>query len=113
MKAFKTTYFYLSVSWTGVPFHPSWNHWSYLEAEPCSDAERDLPGSVPLQPVLLPSRMCLGESLLQTPSLGKCLSFLFCILTKALAKLTPKQTFHWNQDIGTCELRASLWPGKH
>ena len=35
---------------------------------------------------------------------GGCGAFLFCILTKALAKLTPKQTFRWNQDIATCEL---------
>ena len=85
-----------------APFHPRWNHWNYVEAEPCSDSEGNLSGRVPggraaLQPVLLPQSTCSRLLPREVPV------FLFCILTKALAKLTPRQTFHWNQDIATCE----------
>lgn len=39
------------------------------------------------------------------------LSFYFAFWPKPLP-LTPKQTFHWNQDIPTCEPWASPWPGR-
>lgn len=82
-----------------VPFHPSWNHWNYLNAESCSDSEQDLsgwvPGDRPLDSQPYCHRACaLGSPLPLSKLLGDVPVFLFCIWTEAFAKLTPRQTFY-------------------
>lgn len=83
--------------------YPSWSHL----ASPGSRAKEQ--GNLAAR--LTAIECVLGGPPSLTSSPGEMAVLLFHILTKASAELMPKQTFHRNQDIATCELGASLWPG--
>lgn len=76
MKAFiQLTFVRLSDGFL-APFHPRWNHWNYLEAEPCSDSEGSLSGRVPGEGQPCSKSYCHRVC---APDFcpGRCLSFYF------------------------------------